>query len=174
MHEATTVVHAHGVAIEVKFVVDASASSLRVDYTVRNEGAVAIAAFDRGNTHDVATGRLTAGTVGAPSRMPSDEGMTLSHLALALPRPAPTVPRISLAARLDPDGVLSGAFDSAIDGHAKVRYCLGVIRFDDSAFTAFEGASTMPLWRTPFPLAAQQDTVCTPWFSVATRAFESN
>ncbi len=146
---------------------------LRVDYFLRNGSDEPLAVFDRGSTHELSNKQLEAGANAPPSRKEKGDGLERSDRARALPRPSPTVPRISLAARVDRGEVIDGRVDAEVAQYAKVRYCLGVAPFDTGTFTVFATSSSLPLWRTPFKVAAIQQILCAPWKVLATTSFAS-
>ena len=171
----TIVVSGDDVALEVRITVDAR-QALTIDYRVRNTGTHPLAVFDRGTT-----GARTAPAsprTGSPSATApplseaSPDGHSFNHVALPLPKPTPTVPRVSLASRVDAGAVHEGRFVVRVDaGVPRVRYCLGTAPFDAGAFLPQDGAQP-PAWRTPFAIAGTQHRLCTPWYSLADQRFE--
>lgn len=178
MHEedrvARTTVEAEGARLEVAF--DPDGDALAVRYRISNTGQAPLAVFDRGDRHAVLTKKLVAGEVPAPRFEATGEGLVLSHQAHALPDPAPTLPPVPLAARLEAGGALEGAFAfdlSLVDGPARVRWCLGVAVFDADRYQASESTGEVPVWTAPFDVADTQQRLCTPWFDRAAGAFEA-
>lgn len=176
MHEedqvARTTVEGDGARLEVAF--DPEGEALAVRYRVSNTGQAALAVFDRGDRHAVLTKRLVAGEVPAPRFEDTADGLVLSHQARALPDPAPTVPPVPLAARLDAGQALDGAFafDLSLAGEVRrVRWCLGVDTFEADRFAASASAGEVPVWTAPFDAAGTQQRLCTPWFDLATGTF---
>lgn len=166
-------VRAANALLDLQLSYDAAHALLVADYRLRNEGKQAIAAFDRGDSIALATRRLVAGKNVAPMLEQGGVRVTLSHFALDLPNPAPTVPRVSLAARIEPGETLSGSFRIEMPSDARdVRYCIGVATFDDEHFSAAATPAGVALWRTAFTVAALQSRVCSPWFSLADGRFE--
>jgi hypothetical protein len=168
-------IETEGVRLDAVFQADPGAP-LRVRYTVRNTGPSDLAVFDRGDRHAVLTGRHRAGEVGDPGY--HDEGggnLTVSHAALPLPSPSPTLPPVPLAAKLAPGQSIEDEFTIAppmLDAPRRVRWCLGVADFDETRFTSPEQIGDVHLWQASFELAGAQRTLCTPWFDVARRRFE--
>jgi|GEM_PF-1139617 len=115
-------VEADGVVLEAVFVRESA--GIRVDYRIRNTGAQALAVFDRGDRHAVLTRRQTPGDVGVPE-LEAREGdrAVLSHVARALPAPAPTVPPTPLARRVEPGATVDASFAFAnwLDAPAQVQ-----------------------------------------------------
>ncbi|HIY71559.1 MAG TPA: hypothetical protein H9827_08830 [Candidatus Luteimonas excrementigallinarum] len=171
---ASTTVEGQGVRVEASFEAPAG-GPLTVRYQVHNSGDADLAVFDRGNRHAVMTKRLQAGDVGEPVFHEADGGLTLSHRALPLPEPSPTLPPVPLAARLAPGASLEGTFNFAplVGGQPdRVRWCLGVAPFDDELFRSPEQGGAVEVWQAAFSLADSQQLVCTPWFDTARGAFE--
>lgn len=168
---ARTTVEGDGAVLEVAF--DPAGSRLAVRYRISNTGSGPLAVFDRGDRHAVLTKRLVAGEVPAPRFEDGAGGLTLSHVARALPDPAPTVPPVPLAAKLAPGAALDDgfAFDLSLgSASGRVRWCLGVAPFD-AEFQASESAGEVAVWTAPFEAAEAQQRLCTPWFDVAAGAF---
>lgn len=149
---------------------------VQVRYRVHNTGGEDLAVFDRGNRHAVLTGRQQTGEVGEPVFREEDgAGLVLSHIAMPLPDPPPTLPPVPLAARLAPGGVLEGEFSFSpltATPPQRVRWCLGVGAFSEESFHAPEQAGGLEVWRAPLDAAANQQLLCTPWLDVARGAFE--
>ncbi|QWP76837.1 hypothetical protein J5226_00005 [Lysobacter sp. K5869] len=129
MSAADTEIKGQGAALQAEFAYDATQRTLRVNYRVRNTGDVALAVFDRGDRHAVASGRQRAGAVGAPLWTAAGEGaLELSHTAQPLPRPAPVSPPSPVALKLAPGARAAGSFEFALpDAQApqRLRWCLG-------------------------------------------------
>lgn len=169
---ARTTVEGEGARLEVAF--DPDGDALAVRYRISNTGEAPLAVFDRGDRHAVLTKKLVAGAIGQPRFEESEHGLVLSHQAHALPDPAPTLPPVPLAARLEAGEALDGAFafDLSLAGKAaRVRWCLGVAAFDADLFEASESAGEVPVWTAPFDAANTQQRLCTPWFDVAAGTF---
>lgn len=162
-------------ALEARFEY-AEGAPLKVSYRLRNEGKAPLMAFDRGNRHAVLTKKLTQGDVAAPTFSQEDADLTLSHRALPLAKPHPVIPPTPLASRVEPGATLEGAFEFALDTDVpvdRVRWCLGVVPFADD-FKALKPEPNKPeVWLGSFSHAESQRLLCTPWFDLATSAFES-
>jgi hypothetical protein len=174
----TTVVEGEGgEKLEAAFDFDGAKQRLSVRYRIANTGDAPLAVFDRGNAHAVLTKRQTAGVVGAPLMKQDGGDVTLSHVALPLPKPAPTVPPTPLAAKVEVDASLDGTFDfnlSLADAPKRVRWCLGVAPFAEDEFTASKRGGEVQVWSASSAAVARQRTLCTQWYDVATRAFEGD
>jgi hypothetical protein len=154
-------------SLDLRFRFDAQRLMLEAEYELRNESQRPIAVFDRGDTIAIANKRLVAGDTEVPMIAQDGERVILSHLALELPKPAPTVPRISLAARVETGSSSRGQFRIELPQDVQeVRYCIGVAPFDDDHFTALDPKYGVSLWRTAFTVAALQTPICSPWFSL--------
>lgn len=173
-HQATTAVEGSGVRMQATFE-HAAGGRLQVRYRVQNTGSGDIAVFDRGDRHAVLTGRQALGDVGNPLiREEADGQITLSHVALPLSQPSPTVPPVPLAIRLAAGAELEGAFSfSPLVGGPprRLRWCLGVVPFDAGQFTQPEEAGGVEVWQGAFELADTQQQLCTPWFDTASGSF---
>lgn len=169
MPTSTTVVDAEGVKLEVR-VMSESGHTLAIEYRLRNTGAAPLAVFDRGQSGPGVPG--TKSPIPPPLSEPLPDGLSLNHLALSLPKPAPTVPRVSLATRVDAGGMHVGRFVVGIESSVRrLRYCLGTAPFDATAFLPQDGAEP-PAWRAPFAVAATQRRLCTAWYSIGEQRFE--
>ncbi|HNR92938.1 MAG TPA: hypothetical protein PKO41_11015 [Dokdonella sp.] len=174
MPSATTTLRIEGVELEVGIQAGASPTRLAFRYRLHNGTGVALAVFDRGDSHAVATRRLKAGAVAPPAFEVSATDLTLSHVAAALAEPTPTVPRIALAVRVDAGATLDGRFDYSIDADVRrLRWCLGTLPFDAATFIAVDG-SEPPVWRAPLAAAQTQRLLCTPWYLVEERRFSAD
>lgn len=173
---ANTHVHGQGAALDVRFAYDPDQQALRVDYQLRNVGTAALAVFDRGDRHAVASGRQKVGAVASPAWRDQAGDVTLSHLALPLADPAPTAPVRSLALKLAPGAESGGRFAFAVPGlqaPKRLRWCLGVAAFADTDFDTPERVGALEIWRASFSVSERQQMLCTPWFDVARGAFEA-
>lgn len=172
---ANATIEGEGVRVEASLEAGAD-RPVRVRYRVHNTGGADLAVFDRGNRHAVLTKRQQAGEVGQPTFREEVAGsLVLSHVAVPLPEPHPTLPPVPLAARLGPGQALEGefSFSPLVDGPLeRVRWCLGVAPFDRERFSEPEEAGGVEVWRAGFELAGDQQVLCTPWFDVANGAFE--
>lgn len=172
-HAAHATVEGEGASLEAAFAREGE--RLGVRYRIRNTGDGPLAVFDRGDRHAVLSGRVAAGAVPSPHFSEDGAGgLTLAHVARALPHPAPTLPPVPLAARLAPGDRLEGEFGfdlSLATGLERVRWCLGVAPFDEATFEASESSGPVAVWTAPFELADTQQRLCTPWFDVKTGAF---
>lgn len=160
--------------LHAEFAYDAAKRSLRVHYRLRNTGAAPLAVFDRGDRH-AASGRQRAGAVGEPAWQETGEGdIELSHVAHALPRPAPVSPPTPLARKLAAGAQAAGSFEFAVPGAQapkRLRWCLGVAKFAPDQLDAPQGQGEDEVWRASFALAQTQQRLCTPWFVVDEGAF---
>jgi hypothetical protein len=172
---ARTVVEGDGTKMEATFDFDGAKQRLSVRYRIANTGDAALAVFDRGNAHAVLTKRQKAGAIGAPLMKQDGGDVTLSHIALPLPKPAPTVPPTPLAAKVEAGGSLDGAFDfnlSLADAPRRVRWCLGMAPFTEGEFTASKNGES-GVWSASFAVIESQRTLCTPWYDLTGGAFEA-
>jgi len=164
-----------GAVLTAEFGYDPQRRALRVDYRVRNDGAEPLAVFDRGDRHAVASGRQRAGAVAAPSWQSLGAGdLQLSHVAEPLPRPAPVSPPTPLALKLAPGAQAAGSFDFALpqaQAPQRLRWCLGVARFDPDQLDDPQRYGEVEVWRASFALAQTQQRLCTPWFDLGRGAF---
>lgn len=170
---ASTTVEGAGARLEVSFQT-AAGGPLQVRYRVHNTTDADLAVFDRGNRHAVLTGRQHGGAVGDPSFREDGDDLTLSHVALPLAQPTPTVPPVPLAAKLAAGETLEGsfAFTAPTAGVPKrIRWCLGVAPFDQADFSAPEEVDGVEIWQASFALAERQQTLCTPWFDLSRGMF---
>ena len=148
-------------ALEARFGVDAARHRVHVDYSIRNTSAAPLMVLDGGAA---VAGKVDASGAAPLAKLDGD-ALTLTHAAMPLPKPAPTVPRVPLAARVEPGATHAAAFDAELPAAAhRVRYCIGVAPFDEDAFTAMPGRPDV--WRASFALAGTQATLCTEWFEV--------
>ncbi|WP_149196470.1 hypothetical protein [Luteimonas suaedae] len=172
--EATsTTVEGEGARLEVSFQATAG-GPLQVRYRVHNTADADLAVFDRGNRHAVLIGRQHGGAVGDPSFREDGGDVTLSHVALPLAQPSPTVPPVPLAAKLVAGGTLEGAFAftaPTAEAPKRMRWCLGVAPFDEADFSAPEEIDEVEIWQASFALAERQQTLCTPWFDLSSGMF---
>ncbi|MBC7987995.1 MAG: hypothetical protein H7Y19_00215 [Luteimonas sp.] len=168
-HDAKQVsVESEGVSLEARFEYAASAGKLVVQYRVRNEGDAPIAIFDRGNRQAVLSKRQRSGAVPAPTFEDQGGATTLRHVALPLPRPAPTVPPTPLAAKVAAGAAVEGEFEFAFVSRMpkRVRWCLGIAPFADADLSAPEQAGSVEVWRASFAVVERQRVLCTPWFDL--------
>ncbi|NZA25856.1 hypothetical protein H0E84_05625 [Luteimonas sp. SJ-92] len=174
--ETSTTVEGDGARLEADFAYDPRQRALRVRYRLHNTGGEELAVFDRGNRHAVLSGRQQGGAVGDPAFREDGADVTLSHIALPLPSPSPTVPPMPLAARLPAGAELEGEFAFApptAEPARRMRWCLGVARFEESELTAPENVDGVEVWQASFAFAERQQLLCTPWFDVVAGAFEA-
>ena len=173
---AKTQVQGQDAELAASFAYDPAKRVLRVDYRLRNTGAQALAVFDRGDRHALASGRQKAGAIAAPTSRSVGDDVVLEHIALPLPRPAPVSPPTPLAAKLAAGAQSNGHFEFALPGlqaPKRLRWCLGVAAFAEADFNSPEQVGDVEIWRASFAVAERQQTLCTPWFDVARMAFES-
>ena len=158
--------------LHVSLAYDATQHSLRVACSIRNKTDAALMVLDRGMRTGSKGGDVP--TKESPPPLIKREGadVTLTHAALALPKPAPTVPRMTLAARVEPGAEHASQFNVDVPADAKrVRYCVGVAPFAEDAFTAEAADATT--WRASFRIAESQTLLCTPWLDLSTSKFDS-
>ena len=174
---ASTEISHDGVHLLVSFDFAAS-GTLQVRYRLRNDRDSALAVFDRGDRHGVLSRRQTMGEVPQPAwAMDGDDAITLSHIALPLPQPAPTVPALPLAARLLPGAELEGEFSFDLplnNAVSRLRWCLGVTEFQPSEFSSPEPSRNAEIWRASFAVVDRQTQLCTPWFDLASGQFAAH
>lgn len=174
---ARTVVEGEGAKLEAAFDLDDAKQRLSLHYRIENTGDAPLAVFDRGNAHAVLTKRQKAGAVGAPLIKQDGGDVTLRHVAMPLPKPAPTVPPTPLAVKLDAGASLDGTFDfnlSLADAPKRVRWCVGVAPFTEDGFTASKQGGEVQVWSASFAVIESQQTLCTPWYDLAGGAFEAD
>ncbi|TWI06146.1 hypothetical protein IP90_00410 [Luteimonas cucumeris] len=160
--------------LEARF--EYAADKLKVGYRLRNTGKTPLMVFDRGNRHAVLTRKLVQGEIAAPLLSEDGGDITLSHRALPLPDPVPIIPPTPLAARVEPGAVLDGEFGFAIPSQVppeRVRWCLGVIPFANDFRPVKAEPDAREVWIGSLKHGGRQQLLCTPWFDVATAAFEA-
>lgn len=176
MSSNSTRVESDGLVLDVRFEARAGAP-LRVHYRVQNTGREPVAVFDRGDRHAVLTKRQATGDVGQPGTRDEGNGdVTLSHVARPLPDPSPTLPPVPLAAKLPAGDMLEGTFTASpmtLDTPKRLRWCLGVSAFEPAHFSSPEQVDGVEIWLASFDEASRQTTICTPWFDIASSAFET-
>lgn len=165
-----------GSRLEVRFDYTPATDALAVGYRLHNVGEAPLMVFDRGNRHAVMAGRLAQGEVPAPLFSVQGGDVALSHRALPLSLPAPTVPPLPLAARVEPGDALQGGFEYAsltVESPKRLRWCLGVAPFVAEDFRKLEPgtAGTQEVWQASFAVVERQQLLCTPWYEVAAGAF---
>lgn len=173
---ATTVLEGRTARLEVDFDQDRE-DAVQVRYRLHNTGGADLAVFDRGDRHAVLSGRLEPGSVAPPLFRDEGEGdYTFGHVALPLPRPAPTSPPVPLAARLPAGQVLEGAFELAVPGETprRVRWCLGTAPFEEGLFDEPQQVGGVELWRASFGVVEKQQKFCTPWYDMAAGVFKED
>ena len=160
----------HDLHLRVSFDYVPESGSLEVRYELRNDRDSAIAVFDRGDRHGVLTRQQKLGDVPSPAwEMDGKNAMTLSHIALPLPQPAPTVPAVPLAIQVLPGGDLQGHFSFSLplnNDASRLRWCLGVADFKPSDFSSPESSAAGQIWRASFAVVDRQTQLCTPWFDL--------
>lgn len=170
---ARTVVEGEGARLEVAFD-PAAQEGFSVRYRVTNTGDVALAVFDRGNRHAVLTKKLSTGTVPPPLLKQDNGDVTLSHIALPLPSPAPTVPPTPLVAKVAPGAIVEGSFVfdlSSVRAPKRLRWCLGTAPFTEADFDSREQVEGVEVWRGSFAVVDRQQTLCTAWYDIADKTF---
>lgn len=163
-----------GVALEAVFAREGE--GVRVDYRIRNTGTVPLVVFDRGDRHAVLTKRMVSGDVGVPAlRAHAGTRATLSHVARALPTPAPTVPPTPLARRVEAGASVDSTFRFSnwlASTPAQVKWCVGVGIADDTRLFSSDDSGDVQVWQADFGYADDQQVLCTPWFDMANGTFE--
>ena len=166
-------VEAEGVVLEAVFAREGE--GVRVDYRIRNTGRVPLVVFDRGDRHAVLTRRQSSGAVGVPSlREYAGTRATLSHVARALPTPAPTVPPIPLVRSIEPGARVDATFSFAnwlAATPAQVQWCVGIGVADDARLFASDDSGDVEVWQADFGYADDQQVLCTPWFDMTRGTF---
>lgn len=167
-------VDAEGVGLEAVFAREDE--GVRVDYRIRNTGTVPLVVFDRGDRHAVLTKRMASGAVGVPAlREYAGTRATLSHVARALPTPAPTVPPTPLARRVEPGASVDATFRFSnwlASTPAQVQWCVGIGIADDARLFASDDSGDVQVWQADFGYADDQQVLCTPWFDMTSGTFE--
>lgn len=160
-------VHARDARAElaVRFERDATTGALqRVHYRVRNLGQAPLMTLD-GGSRQASRYREQAHW---RSQVDGTGRMTLELAVQPLPTPAPTVPVMTVAARLDPGqvrtGVLDGGLDPTITPARSVRLCLGLAPWDPQDFLPVAGHAGR--WTASFRLAQAQALLCSDWAQV--------
>jgi hypothetical protein len=156
---------------------DASLGTWTVDYRLRNASATAsVAVFDRGDAHEVGIGRQTLGAIGIPRSTTTDAGdLEIVHAARPLPNPSPVSPPTPLAIELTAGAEVSGqfSFSSLFAGAPKrVRWCVGVMLLQDADKHLVYETAQGRILQTGFGVVDRQRMLCTPWYDIASRAFE--
>lgn len=163
-----------GVALEAVFAREGE--GVRVDYRIRNTGTVPLVIFDRGDRHAVLTRRQPSGAVGVSAlREHAGTRATLSHVARALPTPAPTVPPTPLARRVEAGASVDSTFRFSnwlASTPAQVKWCVGVGIADDTRLFSSDDSGDVQVWQADFGYADDQQVLCTPWFDMANGTFE--
>ena len=168
-------VDAEGVVLEAVFAREGS--GVRFDYRIRNTGAIPLVVFDRGDRHAVLTRRQVSGAVGVPAlREEGGARATLSHVARALPTPAPTLPPTPLARRIEPGQSVDTTFGFSGWLHAmpaRVQWCVGIGVADDARLFSPDDSGDIEVWQADFGYAEDQQVLCTPWFDMTSGTFET-
>lgn len=171
----TTIQGPNGVRIEVELDYRAASRVARIDYRLHNPAtAPPLAVFDRGDLHQVRTGRQKLGAIGQPGFVEQSGDVEILHAAMPLPDPAPTSPPTPLAVKVAPGATLAGAFQTQVWSEAepkRLRWCVGVMPFEASFFDAPTKTADGEVSSAPFSAADAQQMLCTPWFDVAKGAF---
>lgn len=152
--------------LKAGFRYDTDSGKLHVMYSVRNNTDQPLMIMDGGTAKE--------GVVAPnpkPTRKTQGDGMTFSFKVLGLPNPAPTVPRTTLAHRLESGQSHASAFTVALlaVGIHSVRFCIAVAPADEAMFRPLDGHQD--LWRASFRLADAQTLLCTPRFDLQTSQF---
>lgn len=172
---STTTVTSPLARLEVTARYDRGQQKLDIRWNLSNTGDQPLAVFDRGDTMAARRKPLAADGVAEVARKPEGDTLVLSHRAMALPQPAPTVPPVPLAGRVAADGTRQAHFqvDLLTVPAGGVRYCLGVAPFDADDYTPAEkiGEGT---WRASFKVVDRQTLLCTPVFDLDSGHFASD
>ncbi len=161
--------------LRAQFDYDPASRSLQVRYRLDNTSGGALAVFDRGNAHAVGTGRLQLGQVGAPTQRQQGGDVELFHVVSPLPNPSPTAPPTPLALRLEPGAQVEASFRAHLlgaDAPARLRWCLGLMRFDEGAMRRSTETEAGPVWLASFGASELQQVLCTPWYEVEAGRFQ--
>lgn len=149
---------------------------IEVHYRLRNASpSSALAVFDRGDLHAIDIGRQKLGEVGVPKMIENGEDIELVHAVAPLPSPSPTAPPTPIALQIAPGAELTGHFRFALKGITipkRLRWCLGVMPFDAAFMDSPTASADGQIWRASFAVVDHQRMICTPWYDVATAAFE--
>ena len=149
---------------------------IEVRYRLRNASpSSALAVFDRGDLHAIDIGRQKFGEVGVPKMIENGEDIELVHAVAPLPSPSPTAPPTPIAIQVEPGAELAGHFRFALKGITipkRLRWCVGVMPFDAAYMDSPTPSADGQIWRASFAVVDQQRMLCTPWYDVATAAFE--
>ncbi len=148
----------------------------RIRYVLQNNSGSALASLDRGNTDepDVIRPRLRL----------EGRGAVVALDALPIPEPAPTHPDVPLAKVIDAGGIASGDFGLTVPATlpdrdpngepirtpvTRLRFCLGYAPFSTDRFVR-RGEYWIPSVKT---VEQEQQRLCTPWFDLVERRYES-
>lgn len=173
MHDSTTTVSSPLATLEVTARYDRQQQKLAFTWTLRNSGTGALAVFDRGDT--MAWHRRPLGKDEVAQVLRKQEGgvLVLSHKAMPLPHPSPTVPPVPLAQRVDAGASHQARFEvDLLTAPPKVRYCLGVAPFDAGDYSP-AGKAGEGTWRASFKVVTGQTLLCTPPFDLDDGRFEA-
>ncbi len=159
----------NAVALSATLTVVGNGGRVEIDYEVDNRGSQSRVLHNRGHAQ---------GSRLQPDRsLPVSDGQggfTIEAMPLPSPfadgrRTGPTVPPVSLAMALQPGEIYRGKLSvNPPEGARRLRFCLGVSRFDPEVFAAF---ATVPvaedgvaLLRSPWREDLDDlDTVCSDW-----------
>ena len=167
---------AHALELQAEFDYAPASRIIEVRYALHNRGETAVAVFDRGDLHAVGVGRQVLGAVGIPRMDIEGDDVSLVHAAAPLPDPAPTSPPTPMAIELAPGASLEGEFKFALKGTAapkRLRWCVGAMRMGEAYMDSPQSTRAGRLWRASFGVVEKQSLICTPWYDVASAAFES-
>ena len=173
---STTVQGAFDTQLDATFDYAADSRIIEVHYRLRNNGATALAVFDRGDQHAIGTGSQTIGDVGIPKQIANGEDFELIHAALPLPEPEPTSPPTPVAIEIAPGAELSAHFRFALKGviaPKRLRWCVGAMHVGDAYMDSPQDIKESRMWRASFAVVEKQKMLCTPWYDVATGRFET-
>jgi hypothetical protein len=162
--------------LETEFDYAPNSRIIEVRYTLHNRGDAPLAVFDRGDQHAIGSGRQAFGAVGIPRMDIDNEDISLVHAAVPLPDPAPTSPPTPVAIEVAPGASLEGEFKFALKGLVmpkRLRWCVGVMRVGDAYMDSPQNTEAGRLWRASFGVVEKQAMLCTPWYDVASAAFQA-
>lgn len=159
--------------LQGSFMRDADDRTLRISYKISNIGQFPLLVFDRGDAVSVATKRQQAGSVGAPTMQFENGDLTLRHVALPLPNPAPTAPPSPLVTQVLPGGEYENGFSYVLPAPGsgqvrRMRYCQAAIGVPEPLPEAEQRPGGV--WSVPNAYAAHQGVLCSPWLDLASGA----
>ena len=172
----TTVQGALSTTLSAAFDYAPASRIIEVRYTLRNGGDAPLAVFDRGDANAIAAGRHALGDVGVPSMQVDGDDVTLEHAVKPLPEGLDiTSPPTPVAIEVPPGASIEGRFEFALKGTIvpkRVRWCVGVMRVGDAYLGSPQDTNAGKLWSASLAVVDHQQRVCTPWYDVASAAFQ--